>query len=432
MSKQAELISDMLRPDTEASLRGALERFYATDKLRRIWPSALLNGGSDRLPLEDVKIIVLPLDRIGAPAGASGAGVYVVYYSHNAAEEDRKAPSQPLVVKIGPPRSLSEEKQGADQWPKLTSQQMGRFAFPLHYDDTDAEVERAVLLAPFNSISRSTHGGSRNDVEVRDLWRLLDDKDELSGRDKIDWAKVSGLIAQALDVMEPPHQGGRGKPSLTTVCYADQFERYLRKTTETGEKGRSHMPAALFGDGSVTEAFGRKWVNPALLVRRVLHQRMSFASVLGPVHGDLHPKNIVLDAANAVQIIDFGWATINRPIVVDYLLLDLNLRGITLPSQISEQCILKLASFLRPEHNLEALPHTVRGRAKIIQDVIWHKASERVVRHDWATEYMIPLLLVGYGLLVHLDSARNQPALIATVLQLAQELDAVVPSGLTA
>lgn len=335
-------------------------------------------------------------------------------------------------MKIGPAGKLREEKEGADKWPDLTIQQMGRFAFPLHYDDTEAASDRAVLLAPFNSISRATHGGARNDVEVRDLWRLLDNKDELSRADAIDWDKVAGLVAQALDAMEPPHQGGKGRPPLTTTCYADQFDKYLRKTTRSGPESRSYITSSLFGDQPFTTAFGREWPNPALLVRRIVDQRMAFDGVLGPVHGDLHPKNIVIDAANAVQIIDFGWATVDRPIVVDYLLLDLNLRGTTLPSQISEDSILQLASFLHPEHDLSLLPGAVQNRAKIIQQVIWNKARERVVREDWVKEYMIPLFLVGYGLLVHLDSARNQPALAATVLQLAQELDDIVPLVLAA
>lgn len=427
MSNHAQLFSDMLQPDAEAALKGALERFYLTDDLRGIWPSAMSGASGTRLPIEAVKIIVLPLDRIGAPAGASGAGVYVAYYSHNADEQDRKAPSQPLVVKIGPARKLREEKQGADRWPNLTGQQMGRFAFPLYYDDTEAGSDRAVLLAPFNSISRATHGGARNDVEVRDLWRLLDNKNELSRADAIDWDKVAGLVAQALDAMEPPHQGGKGRLPLTTTSYAVQFDKYLRKTVQSGPESRSYMPSALFGDKPVTTAFGREWPNPTLLVRRIVDRRMTFKGVLGPVHGDLHPKNIVLDAANAVQIIDFGWATVDRPIVVDYLLLDLNLRGTTLPSQISEEGILQFASFLRPECDLNSLPGAVQGRAKIIKEVIWAKAGERVVRENWAEEYMIPLFLVGYGLLVYLDSARNQPALAATVLQLARELEKIVP-----
>jgi hypothetical protein len=158
---------------------------------------------------------------------------------------------------------------------------------------------------------------------------------------------------------------------------------------------------------------------------------MSFSGILGAVHGDLHPKNIVLTGYDGVQIIDFGWATNARHVVVDYVLLDLNLRGTTLPSQIDEGAILSLARFLKPDDDLDALPTPVRARAEVIRNVIWKKAKERAIETNWTEEYLIPLLLVGYGLLVHLDRARNQPALIATVLQLSELLEPTVPAAAT-
>ena len=73
MTKHAHLISDMLEPSAEAALRDALERFYRSDKISDIWPGAVKGPRGRRLPLRDVEIVVLPLDRIGAPAGASGS-----------------------------------------------------------------------------------------------------------------------------------------------------------------------------------------------------------------------------------------------------------------------------------------------------------------------------------------------------------------------
>ena len=72
---------------------------------------------------------------------------------------------------------------------------------------------------------------------------------------------------------------------------------------------------------------------------------MRFTGILGAVHGDLHPKNIVLGNYGNVQIIDFGWAGVDPHVVVDYALLDINIRGTTLPSQISEHSILDLGGF---------------------------------------------------------------------------------------
>lgn len=170
-----------------------------------------------------------------------------------------------------------------------------------------------------------------------------------------------------------------------------------------------------------------EWPNPSTIIRRIIEQSLLCTGYLGAVHGDLHPKNIVLDSFDSAQIIDFGWADVDCHIVLDYVLLDLNLRGVTLPSQVSEQGILQLAGFLDECADVTGFPAAARERARIIRDVIWKKARAYAIVADWGREYLIPLFLVGYGLLVHLDSARNQPALVATVLQLAKRLDTIVP-----
>jgi hypothetical protein len=50
--------------------------------------------------------------------------------------------------------------------------------------------------------------------------------------------------------------------------------------------------------------------------------------------------------------------------------------------------------------------------------------------NGWYEEYLVPFFLVAYGLLVHLESARNQRALLATVLASAQRIQQVQQEGL--
>ena len=61
----------------------------------------------------------------------------------------------------------------------------------------------------------------------------------------------------------------------------------------------------------------------------------------------------------------------------------------------------------------------LRERIDLIHDVIWDRVQRQGVVHDWLSEYVIPFLVVAYGLLVHLDKSRNQGALVATVLAAA-------------
>ncbi|MFT9206405.1 phosphotransferase family protein [Acetobacter orientalis] len=423
MSDGALLISEMMRPEAEYAVKEALEHFYRSEKIAGIWPGAISDGPQGRLPLNEVEFIVLPLDRIGAPAGASGASVFVAYYSHI---RGTQAASQPLVVKIGTSQKLREEKDGADKWrPKLSDWQARKFAFPLYLEDVDAK--HSILLAPFQSLSELSKGGCRNEIEVRDLWHLLDDKMELATTNSVEWDKISDLVSQALEAIQPAHRSGLAQTETGNINCSEQYLKYLRRTTQCEVGGAKYILDSIFGTLPTTKVFGAEWPNPNLVVSRIIEQKIKFNGYIGAIHGDLHPKNIVMDGEGNVQIIDFGWAKLHGHVIIDYVMLDLNLRGVTLPSQISENGILQFANFLRQEDNLDDLPKFVRDRARIIKDVIWKKVRERAILNDWEHEYLIPLFLVGYGLLVHLDKARNQPALVATVLQLAKELDEIIP-----
>lgn len=108
------------------------------------------------------------------------------------------------------------------------------------------------------------------------------------------------------------------------------------------------------------------------------------------------------------------------------MLLDLNLRAMTLPAQTSESDVIALADMLGPADNVESLPNNIRQRARIIKNVIWDRATRTDIA-DWEREYLVPLFLVGYGLLVYLDTARNQAALVASVLALAEKLMGALP-----
>jgi hypothetical protein len=415
MTTNAVFVPEMMEASKQRALMGALERLLSDDAIETVWPAAFEAKKSGKpIPPGEVEVVVLPLDRIGAPAGASGAGVYIAYYSHATKTEPVWLASPPLVVKIGETKKLQKEKEGADGWPRLSSQEAERFARPFLLDQQDAEW--AVLIAPFHSEFDVGEEGTRNIVKVHDLWRLLESKDELLDLDHERWEKIERCVGQALDAVQSAHRATRANPRREVHPYGSAYDWYLRSTTGAGRL--CHIPRLIFGTAPTVAAFGKIWDNPVLLVEDLISGR-KFTGHVGAIHGDLHPKNIVLNHEDAARIIDFGWAKSEAHIVQDYLLLDLNLRGTTLPSQIAEVDILALANFLNPAQEVATLPEPVRRRAGIIKDVIWKKAKARAV-DDWETEYLIPLLLVGYGLLVHLDNARNQPALVATVLAAAR------------
>ena len=423
MTAFAAFVPELMEDPQRRALMAALGHLLGDSAIGDVWPAAFDEILSGRpIPANEIEIIVLPLDRIGAPAGASGARVFIAYYSHIPLAGAQLVASPPMVVKIGSADSLRAEKAGADGWPHLSQQEAARFARPIYLNETDPDW--AVLIAPFHSLFETGETGVRNIVKLADLWQLLDNKNELLSLDTEHWQRVQRCVEQALDAVQSPHRASLAKPKRETHAYGSAYAWYLRSTTGPGRL--CHIPKLIFGSEPTVTMFGQTWVNPVPVVEDLVATK-HFEGCFGAIHGDLHPKNIVLNHEHAARIIDFGWARRDAHIVQDYLLLDLNLRGVTLPSQMGESDILAIASFLEPSQAVDALPLSVRPRAKIIRDVIWRRAQQRAVV-DWNIEYLTPFLLVSYGLLVHLDSARNQPALVATILSATR---ALVAHGMT-
>jgi serine/threonine protein kinase len=47
---------------------------------------------------------------------------------------------------------------------------------------------------------------------------------------------------------------------------------------------------------------------------------------VSPVHGDLHPDNVVIDRNGVPHLIDFAWAHKSRDVLIDYVLLENSIR----------------------------------------------------------------------------------------------------------
>ena len=412
-----KFVADIMPSRDQRALTNALERFLRSERRDEVWPN------SRYVPVDDVDLVVLPLERVGAPAGQSGARVFVAYFRAHTrgtgAPEDRC--SLPLAVKIDKKQKMRDERLRVEQFPPLAATTETRLAKPIDcLDLTPIDDDRAILIAPFRSIYEPPE-----EVKVNDLWTVLQtaDRPRDSALDDA-WPQVSRYLESALDIVDGIHLGeGAGR---RTQSYAEALEWYLRETRVAGGTAgpRAHFPRSIFGDARKVNAFGEDWVNPTRVIDGLLQSTRTFETTMGSVHGDLHPKNVVLDKSNEPHIIDFGWARTDGAIVVDYILMDINLRSITLPSQVQEHEILKVARFLTRDRKPTSMQPLLQRRVDLIQDVIWDRVKNQAVVRDWLEEYVIPFFIMAYGLLVHLDKARNQMALVATVLAAAEYIDA--------
>ena len=408
-----QFVADIMNRGDQRALTEALGDFLHSEWRDEIWPA------SRHLQLDDVDLVVLPLQRVGAPLGQSGASVFVAYYRarENVALELQR--SAPLAVKIDQKQKMKDELARADGLRDLDEMTEARLVKPFDCLDCKpgSDDDRAILVARFRS-------GVPGDVKVSDLWAVLQSPDWLhdSAHGRLR-RRAFGCLGGALDVVSGLHRAGGS--TRQTRSYATALEWYLRQTRDPAESKGSHayIPRSIFGDAQTVRVFGRKWINPTHVIDRFLCPARTFKTTIGTIHGDLHPKNIVLDESDEPHIIDFGWTREDAPVVLDYILLDINLRSITLPSQVEESDLLKIARFLPGARRPTGLRRCAQARVDLIREAIWKRLEERRVVRDWLEEYVIPFFMVAYGLLRHLDAARNQMALVATVLAAAKHID---------
>ena len=85
------------------------------------------------------------------------------------------------------------------------------------------------------------------------------------------------------------------------------------------------------------------------------------------------------------------------------------------------------SNLLLEDSDFSRLPASLQIRGTLIHDVVWKRLAKGKVIRNWTDEYIIPMLLVSFGLLAHLDNARNQPGFIALVLSAAQHITDTYP-----
>ena len=349
--------------------------------------------------------------------------MFVVYYRREESSETTSS-SPSLAVKMDGRSKMEKELAMVRKLPTLDPATEKRFAKPIICEPIENDNE-AVLIAPFRSVDEAGSNHVRREVRVNDLWKLLNCEKWLEGDNASNVEQGVGKhIDRALDLVAHLHLGKEGKYRRELLSYATALKWYLRDTCmfNGAVTQKSRAPANIFGDEAKVTAFGTEWTNPRHVIRKLLEPARTFEATTGAVHGDLHPKNIVLDKNGELYIIDFGWTCTSAPVVVDYILLDINLRSITLPSQFGCKDILDIASFMDMRQKPSNLHPFIETRINLIQEKIWRRLKTNVVQ-DWTLEYIIPFFMVAYGLLVHLDSARNQMALVATVLAAGEYIE---------
>ncbi|UUO07859.1 hypothetical protein M4951_05980 [Blastopirellula sp. J2-11] len=403
---------DVLSPDAERSVRTSalklLSELTEQEILRRqIWPTI------KEVDKNDIVLRLVPLNRLGGDEGKSKATVFVAYFRPSG----EKWPSHPLIVKFAEPtlnrdscRKEYDDYQGVSNFIALSP---CGFATPLvcHVSAGDAQPF-TVLWSPFASaggIWGAEAYQQKLNLRIDDVWKGL-------RNDSKTVDELSNALDKAFDYLWPLHRRGGTAVSSSKRVF-DEYKKYLRKidTADWSTHWRNS-----WGDETVstTQVFGAVWPNPFHVLNRLSGRKISM--YCGGVHGDLHPKNIVF-AQNEPRIIDFGWADRDAHIAKDFVLMECNLRFVTLPAAMPYQEIQKLSEWLGfgdqvPQLETEGMQRCIQLIAKV-RDRARKAFPEET---EWDEEYIVPMFIVAMGLLKHSDDFFSQVSTQLHVLQMAK------------
>jgi hypothetical protein len=379
-----------------------------------VWPALGHGAKSATIAPNDPGLALIPLDRLGAPPGHAGSHVLIGYFF------DRGNPdlycSQPLVLKTlkisGAPRDkLLEEANNARSLRPYTAYYKDAYAIPIHFDEADGTCDFSVLWSPLKTYGRPIH--SRDSLTASMKARAFL---ELLRRPSPDEARDH--LKRTFDLLLPLHRRC-GTSGIATIDLLKEYRYYLRDmdqpTPMTQRWHRTWNPPHEMRCGD----FGREWINPFWVTEELRRLAKTTPACLGAVHGDIHPRNIMLSEDGGPCIIDFGWADDNAHIAKDFGLMESNLWFMTLRPDVGFDDLQRLHAFVHFGGAGATLGNDyLDGRVSLIHCIRESAKTHFVGTPDWDVEYLVPLFLIAFGLLSLAEFSDNVTAARLFVLNL--------------
>jgi len=437
-----QLESDLLLPKQREAVCAAADQIY--DLMRSGSPSA---SGQ---PLIDVvwpalsqldepvdpHLVLEPMHRLGGDPGKTGNTVLAGRFFANASTAQDMLPSRAIIIKVSPEtgaeRAKKKRERLLDEYRtainlKAQFSDRSRFAYPLHLYEPES-ADPAVLWTPLESTGRLypivNLEQRRAFVKILPIVNFLSAASP-SHKDHTKRKEQLKRIISAADGLVEAHfaKGANYHESVNLITH---YEWELRGFHRSDDWAKPWLK--LWGTTPQVSDFGDDWPNPVLVFKE-LQQLGKLSLRMGFVHGDLHPRNIVFANDDTVRVIDFGWARPSKPddplqhIVKDFVLLEANLRFMTLPPFLPFDSVKDFADWI----GMDDTPPCVDDQeCKLRFDLVKQLrkvAQEHVGKcNDWDVEYVVPLFLVSLGLLKHSCSADCPWAARYTVLMLARYL----------
>lgn len=368
-----------------------------------IWPEL----GQPEFQSEMVKKITLtlwPLSRIGQMEGRSGSQVLIAYFS---ASNLSDCHSRPLIIKTLDKRKsdkLGIEYNNALSVECFVNDRKDGFAMPIFFEPDQVGYQILWSICSVSSPIKTEQGSGELVFFVDDLRTPLK---------RGSHSRAGKVISAALELLSSFHRRA-GSETASSLEIKQEYKVYLREMwPEDSSKWGEKWEAVWASREEQYLPNDRTKYNPLWIIDKLLDMKIDMH--LGAIHGDLHPGNIILGEKDAPTIIDFGWACDKSHIAKDFVLLECNLRFLTLQTELPEQEIEAFAKWIGWNASQPSVGKYLNARMKLIQDVRNKAAAVFPQGTDWDREYIAPLLLVAVGLLRFAPQLGNQLAAIRFV-----------------
>jgi hypothetical protein len=296
---------------------------------------------------------------------------------------DKRGIGQPWVMKVSLASAIDTEctaMKAAGHF--LSGAQSYSISAPGGATDDTHQLYRALLYELVGSAPGPVI------TELKDLY--------LSDTFDADDARLCGVLQK----LYHHHLPAADSVAYQTRSLGAEYKRYLRGN-------RPDRLVNLFGPSTdAVSLFGERYLHPTKALRAITQRRVSLG--VAPVHGDLHPSNVVLTADDAPQLIDFAWFSEEGHVLKDYVLMECSLRFLYFPDDVDWQThheVTRLLVFpdgpgrvLSFIENIPGTPHASRYRRMARAVACIREAANARTPGSPFAEYLLAQYLVLYGL----------------------------------
>jgi len=356
-------------------------------------------------------IDMVSLDRIGGEYGFGGSRVFVA--AINGEDENGKlVVSVPLLAKI---------VEGNQHYASKLLEEQARYA-----------NIKGLLGEKFHAVPLLIYPSRKESISSRILWSEFLDETIVHGLpskapnelrhylENSSWQEASGCLLATYKILEPAHRAGNFSP----ITYFSHYKSYLRLDKDWSER----LNGAI-GNQEYIQVLGSTVRNPMILIGKLQKnpEKTNGMARLSAVHGDLHPRNIIVGQIYRAMLIDFGWSQPTFHTIVDYALMEISLKFFYLPWHVNRK---ELVDFERQVLNnylikLNPSDPCLRGMFSILE-IVRQQASNYIEKSDdnwFVVQYLLPLFFATMGTFAFASKVNNLGYLLLSAGLLAERIE---------